>query len=875
MNTFFLSKKGNIILLRWLMILVLGYLVAFGGRMVGFGVKVGFLSLLILSNLILSFIPSNKFQKWRLEYPIVVLDTLLISSMIFLSADFDLYLVFFLTLLIAALGRDLRWSFLISTVSVLLYLLLFLKSRSLLDLLEPSNLIRLPLLYVISVFASFLAAGSNQEEGSRKKTERLMRLSQDLNSTIDPGKMCDRLLAFFSEANMASYAAIFFFKESSGQLFLERSYPSRENPENVRLALSQLPTDMKGCLFNEKNHYYAPHFDQVEIPSGLLGNGRKKTGSILILPCVIKEKVIALLVLGAERYEAFIPEAVQDLVLVCGQFVSALENARLFTDLGQNAMELNTLIHVSKLIGSSLDLREVLTEAMDQVKKVMGVEACSLLMLEEESGELIFEVALGERGEEVKQFRLKKGEGVAGWVAQEGKPVMVSDAKNDPRFFSQVDEKTHFVTRSLIAAPLLYRGKVIGVAEAINKIGQDGFSEREFELFIGLCHPIAIALENARLYEGMVKLYGKISKEKSTMEAILEGMVEGVVVLDQESRLFLFNQRAKELFQIAKVTPDGDVIAENRAWDHFQKALQGTLSRGLPLNEKIVLEGAEKRVFYAKMVPIRDKASLIVGALGVLEDITEMERVNQLKSEFVSHVSHELRTPLTSIKGATELLRRPEIGELNPKQTRLAQILVAESSHLAELIDDLLVLAKLEGRRVEMKKEELDLTEILTDCAESLKTVAEQKGLKMEQIDLPTLPRIRADKGQVQKVFYNLVGNAIKFTPRGGKITIDIRAVYNDLPDAQSQASLNHIQVSVIDTGIGIPQPHIPHIFEKFYRVDSTSTASTPGTGLGLSICKEIIEAHGGRIWVESEAGEGSQFHFALPPGEPSQRSQT
>jgi len=234
-----------------------------------------------------------------------------------------------------------------------------------------------------------------------------------------------------------------------------------------------------------------------------------------------------------------------------------------------------------------------------------------------------------------------------------------------------------------------------------------------------------------------------------------------------------------------------------------------------------------------------------------------------------------LRTPLTSIKGATELLRRPEIGELNPKQTRLAQILVAESSHLAELIDDLLVLAKLEGRRVEMKKEELDLTEILTDCAESLKTVAEQKGLKMEQIGLPTLPRIRADKGQVQKVFYNLVGNAIKFTPRGGKITIDIRAVYNDLPDAQSQASLNHIQVSVIDTGIGIPQPHIPHIFEKFYRVDSTSTASTPGTGLGLSICKEIIEAHGGRIWVESEVGEGSQFHFALPPGEPSQRSQT
>ncbi len=868
MNTFFLSKKGNIILLRWLMILVLSYLVAFGGGTMGFGFKAGFLSLLILSNLFLSFVSGKKFQEWRLEYAIVVLDTLLISSMIFLSRDFDLYLVFFLTLLTAALGRDLRWSFLISSVSVLLYVILFLKSRSLLDLWEPSNLIRLPLLYVISVFASFLAAGSHQEESYREKTEHLMRLSQDLNSTIDPGKICDCLLAFLSETKMTTYAAILFYKESSSQPFLERRYPFRENLENQRFALAELPADMKEALFQEKKPFHCPHFDGKGAPSGLVANGGKRLGSLLILPCVVKGKTIVLLVLGNEKYQAFPPEAIQDLVLICGQFASALENARLFTNLGQNAIELNTLINVSKLIGSSLNLKEVLAEAMDQVKKVMGVEACSLLMLEEESGELVFEVALGERGEEVKEFRLKKGEGIAGRVAQEGKPVMVSDAQNDPRFFSQVDEKAHFVTRSLIAAPLLYKGKVIGVAEAINKIGEDGFNEREFELFTVLCHQMAMALENARLYEKMVELFGRISQEKSKMEAILEGMVEGVVVLDQESHIFLFNQRAKELFQIAKVTPDGGVIAENRAWDHFQRVLQGTLSRGLPLNEKIILEeGAEERVFYAKMAPIRDKANSIVGALGVLEDITEMERVNQLKSEFVSHVSHELRTPLTSIKGAAGLLRRPQIGELNPKQARLIQILDAESSHLADLIDDLLVLAKLEAKKVEMKRELEDLAEIVAACTESLKTVAEQKGLKIEQMAPPSLPRILVDRTQIQKVFYNLLGNAIKFTPAGGEITVVIRPVYNDLPDAQSPASLNHIEVDVNDTGIGIPKPDLSRIFEKFHRVDSALTAGIPGTGLGLSICREIIKAHGGRIWVESEVGKGSQFHFALPPG--------
>jgi signal transduction histidine kinase len=211
---------------------------------------------------------------------------------------------------------------------------------------------------------------------------------------------------------------------------------------------------------------------------------------------------------------------------------------------------------------------------------------------------------------------------------------------------------------------------------------------------------------------------------------------------------------------------------------------------------------------------------------------------------------------------------------LNLKQARLIQIVDAESSHLADLIDDLLVLAKLEAKKVEMKREFGDLAEIVAACTESLKTVAEQKGLKMEQVVPPSLPRILVDRTQIQKVFYNLLGNAIKFTPAGGEITVVIRPVYNDLPDAQSPASLNHIEVDVNDTGIGIPKPDLSRIFEKFHRVDSTLTAGTPGTGLGLSICREIIEAHGGRIWVESEVGKGSQFHFALPPGKHFQRSQ-
>lgn len=831
----------------------------------GAGIKVGFLSLFILSNIFLPFVPNNKFREWHLEYPIVIFDILLISSMIYVSGDIDLYLIFFLTLLIAALGKDLRWTFIIATTSVLLYLILFLKSRPLVELWEPSNLIRLPLLYVISLFGCFLAEGSGQEEIFQQKAERLMRLSHDLNGTIDPKKICEHLLVFISEQKAVVNAAIFILEKDGGELHLAGRHPHQGDQEDLRVPLSLLSEEIKHCVLHEKRAFFKLQFAEGILHPSLLPTRRIR--SLLVLPCIVKERAVSLLFLGSRRYRTFISGGFEDFTLISGLFASALENARLFANLGQNAMELNALINVSKLIGSSLNLKEVLTQAMEQVKRVMGVEACSLMMLEKESGDLIFEVALGEKGEDVKQFRLQKGQGIAGWVAQEGKPVRITDVKGDPRFFSMVDERTQFTTRSVIAAPLVYKGSAIGVAEAINRIGEEEFSERDLELFVALCHQIAMALENARLYEEMVALYGNISKEKRKMEAILEGMIEGVVVLDQESHQFLFNQKAKEVFRITQISIEGRVIAGDPSWEHFQQMLEMTLTQGLPLNEKVQVREPEEKLFQAKMAPIRNDKGEVIGALGVLEDITEMERISQLKSEFVSHVSHELRTPLTSIKGASALLARPQFGELNPKQARLIHILEVESAHLGDLIDDLLVLAKLEAKKNEMKLEDMDLVAISTECAESFKAVTDEKGLKIEQDYAPELPLIRADQAQIKKVFYNFIGNAIKFTPSGGKVSIFIRGIYGSSSKKLSRASLNHVEVSVVDTGIGIPAQHLPRVFEKFYRVDSGPAAPTPGTGLGLSICKEIIEAHGGRIWAESELGKGSRFSFALPPG--------
>jgi|GEM_PF-631036 len=863
MEPIWLPPKEKIVSFRWLLIALTAALL-FGGRVGGAGLgSIALLVLFLCSNLLLSFLPPPRFQSWRLFLVLPLLDFLFLAGLIYLSGNPDLYLACLLLPPAYFRRGELGLSSSLATLIVLSYLGLFWwRGNSLPQLGEVRYLIMLPLFYMASFLSSLLPSSPPLENNA--ETKRMMELCRDLHASLDPGRICESLLAFFSQGEGICRTAIFLFEGDDSQLVLKGHLPSSPSPMQVSISWQDLPAEAREQL--QEGKPYLASKAGWELPGFNGSVASKKGGYRLFLPCKAAQRPVGLLMLEAEGKTVFPPQRVNELALIASQFASAVENARLFLTLGQNAVELNALINVSKLISSSLNLQEVLAEAMEQVKRVMQVEACSLLLLDQEREELIFEVALGERGEEVKQFRLKLGEGIAGWVAREQRPVLVPDVSRDPRFLGTVDERTGFITRCLIAAPLRYRDRVVGVAEAINKIG-GSFTERDLELFTGLCHQIAIAVENARVFEEMVKLNAEISREKRKMEAILEGMVEGVVVMDKGTELLRLNQRAREIFGLGGIGQQEAGREAERCWGQFRQMLAMALERGVPLNEKLRVEKPELRVYQAKMAPIRGEDEEIIGALGVLEDVTEMERLSQLKSDFVSHVSHELRTPLTSIMGASSLLAKPQLGELNTRQARLVQIIEAESRHLAELIDDLLYLARLEAKRIELKREEVNLAEIAARCAESLRTVAEGKGLELCQEFPPDLPSVIADQAQIQKVFYNLIGNAIKFTPAGGKIQIQGRAVYAGPPNAPASQSLNHVEVSITDTGIGIPKSHLGRIFDRFYRVDSGLTAQTPGTGLGLSICKEIIEAHGGKIWAESEVGKGSRFSFALPPG--------
>jgi signal transduction histidine kinase len=232
----------------------------------------------------------------------------------------------------------------------------------------------------------------------------------------------------------------------------------------------------------------------------------------------------------------------------------------------------------------------------------------------------------------------------------------------------------------------------------------------------------------------------------------------------------------------------------------------------------------------------------------------KLQELDRLKSDFVSNVSHELRTPLTAIKGAVDLMLREVPGPLTEKQIHYLTRVRSNTQHLAGLINDLLDLSKIESGKIEVKSRRVSLSSLVHEVVETLRPVAVEKVVALEATIPEPSTLVWADRDKVNQVLVNLIGNAIKFTPAEGTVTV-----------SASRNGKDSVQVSVSDTGPGVPEDEKEKIFEKFYQVAEVDGVKPKGTGLGLAICKALVELHGGRIWVETEMNRGSTFSFTLP----------
>ncbi len=401
---------------------------------------------------------------------------------------------------------------------------------------------------------------------------------------------------------------------------------------------------------------------------------------------------------------------------------------------------LERIVKVSQILNSTLTLEPLLKIIIQSATELTDTEACSIMLMDRNSGELRFAEATGGVSKSLKQMSVPLENSIAGWVVRTDKPFLIRDVRDDPRWNAQVDRAINFETRSILGIPLKVREKVIGVLEVVNKraeTGEKGFSQDDIQITTTLASQAAIAIENARLLDELQKAYRELSE------------------------------------------------------------------------------------------------------------------LDQIKGDFVSIAAHELRTPLAVILGYAGFLKENLTGQASEQ----LEIVLNSAMRLRALIDDMVNLHHIETNNVALDYTVFSLRdmllEVIKEFSELIKGNQQICTRKFTPDDNPL--NIEADRQKIYLIFANLISNAIKFTPQGGRIHISV------------ELKGYKYWVNVIDTGIGIPKDACEKVFDQFYQVEPSLTRKYQGMGLGLSIAKGMVEVHKGRIWVQSVEGKGSNFNVVLP----------
>jgi two-component system phosphate regulon sensor histidine kinase PhoR len=349
----------------------------------------------------------------------------------------------------------------------------------------------------------------------------------------------------------------------------------------------------------------------------------------------------------------------------------------------------------------------------------------------------------------------------------------------------------------------------------------------------------------------------EITTEKDYLQTVLKGMSEGVLVVGERGHIIMINDALRKLFSLSTDVVDKTPLEFVRNAE-LEGAIQEAIRDEKNSSFELILPFSPGKIFEVNVVGIRPSTGEfhkmgggMRGAIAVFHDISRLKELEKIRQDFVANVSHELRTPLTTIKGYAETLLEGALKEEVAFQ--FVQVIKRQSDRLTKIVEDLLTLSKIELKEFQLKIETLSFPELFEDVLHYIQEAAQKKKISIS-IELPTPLKVEADRNYFEQILINLIDNAIKYGREGGKITLSAIQKENE-----------KIEVSVRDNGIGIPKEDLPRVFERFYRVDKGRSKELGGTGLGLSIVKHLVQAHGGRVWVESQLGEGSTFYFTLP----------
>jgi signal transduction histidine kinase len=682
------------------------------------------------------------------------------------------------------------------------------------------------------------------------QARRLQRVAELLAEAVTPQEVLDSILTEGVKAAEAHAGAIGVLSEDgdSVELLAQRGYDV-----SVMAGWSSFPVEaevpMSEVIRTGEPLFIASVHERNERYPALAHQGQD-SHALVVVPLAVEGRVFGAMSLSFDRDVEFEPERREMKLTLARQAAQALARSRLYAAEQDLRKRMTFLAEASEVLASSLDYNRTLTQVAQL--SVPGLADWCAIDMVGPTGEIERLAVAHEDPEKVRWAYELQDRYPPDPDAPTGVPHVLRSG--EPEFFPSIPEKLldeaigddqelrriidELGLKSTICVPLIARGGTLGAVTLIAAETHPPHTQADFEQAIELARRAAVAVDNARLY--------REAERGADAARALAYVADGVALLDTNGRVLHWNPAAASITGVAEEAalgrPVGEVVPTwDRLTSHVPLVPPGAAAR--PVTVPIV--GDRERWVSVSGVDFGD------GTVYALKDVTEEHALEKTRSDFVATASHELRTPLAAVYGAVRTLRRDDVQLSETDRNQFLEMIESEATRLARIVEQILLAGQLDADAVELDVTECDLEQVAAGVIESA-TVHVPESISLG-LSVDGAAPIRCDENKLRQVLVNLVDNAVKYSPQGGRVELRVRSVNGSC------------QIEVADEGLGIPPDEHERIFEKFYRLDPQQTQGVGGSGLGLYICRELVERMNGRLHVESEPGKGSRFTVELP----------
>ena len=684
----------------------------------------------------------------------------------------------------------------------------------------------------------------NTPHAERSQLELLYHISRELSSRLELRELIERILRLTSESVGAENSSLILISEV-GQVYDAALIVNGALVSDAASQLGpQLERGLAGWALRQKQSVLVPNTasDTRWQPAGKGQSAESK--SALATPLIYADRVLGVITLVHPVPNRF-NERDQALVkTIAEQAAIAVENARLLRESRRQTQAMRSLVETAQVLSSTLDPNKLLQLLLEQALRHLHLEAASIALMDANRQDLVFQMAVGVSAEKMLGLRLKLGQGIAGWVAQNRQPVIVPDVENDPRFYPEIDHLTGFRTRSVLCAPIQFEGYLLGIIECLNP-APGTLDRNTLPLLSGISSLAGNAIAHAQQFSFTEAV-------KDRFAGLFEDGIDPIFITDLNGKIIDANHKAAVALGYSR----GELVGMSMKQVH--RVTTGLLGSS-PMPD--LVSGIE-RAFVTRLttkdnldIPVEVHAKRIKTPdmefiQWIERDVSERVQMEEMREDLTAMIFHDLRSPLGNVISSLTMLQQslPSNDEMSQS---LVGIAIRSGQHLSRLVDSLLDLKRLEGGKAVLHKEDALLANIVNEALQQVQPTAQGKGIDLRN-ELPAwLPVVRVDADMIRRVIINLIENAVKYTPGSGSVTVI------------AKADTNEALISIMDTGPGIPESERTRIFDKFARIQRIGAPK--GLGLGLAFCRLAVEAHGGRIWVEPAPKQGSVFNFTLP----------